>query len=192
MQSIDCQKCGAATAPHDIVNYGCGEGSWRLWCSACVNLDAAARMGVDGFEAIRFEPVRITDAHGVEREFHFRQHLFGQMALDAFELVDGSPGGYQFQIIGDANADPWALLARLIERIRRCLALTHLSTEGRGLEILGTTVRGRITSDSNTSQALPVLVIDGREIPWQEFGRMLMSFEGWQFKLAIVDRSEEP
>ncbi|MGH7107075.1 MAG: DUF7713 domain-containing protein [Acetobacteraceae bacterium] len=26
---------------------------------------------------------------------------------------------------------------------------------------------------------------------WEEFGRMLMSYEGWQFKLEIKDHSEE-
>nr|WP_281355946.1 hypothetical protein [Azoarcus taiwanensis] len=40
-------------------------------------------------------------------------------------------------------------------------------------------------------QHTPLLVIDGREISWDEFGRMLMAFEGWQFKLDMVDRSDE-
>jgi hypothetical protein len=30
-----------------------------------------------------------------------------------------------------------------------------------------------------------------RAILWEEFGRMLMTFEGFQFKLEIRDRSEE-
>jgi hypothetical protein len=34
--------------------------------------------------------------------------------------------------------------------------------------------------------------VDGREISWEEFGRMLLTFEGGQFKLQIFDRSEEP
>jgi hypothetical protein len=34
-------------------------------------------------------------------------------------------------------------------------------------------------------------MVDGREITWDEFGCMLMSFEGWQFKLNIGDKSEE-
>ena len=32
---------------------------------------------------------------------------------------------------------------------------------------------------------MPLLVIDGREITWEEFGRMLMAFEGWQFKTDV-------
>jgi hypothetical protein len=36
-----------------------------------------------------------------------------------------------------------------------------------------------------------LIVIDGKEIRWDEFGRMLRTFEGFNFKLEIFDRSEE-
>jgi hypothetical protein len=52
-------------------------------------------------------------------------------------------------------------------------------------------VRGRIAWDDEHEGRLPLLVIDGREVSWNAFGRMLMTFEGWQFKLEIRDRSEE-
>jgi hypothetical protein len=52
-------------------------------------------------------------------------------------------------------------------------------------------VRGRIAWDDEHDGRLPLLVIDGREVSWEAFGRMLMTFEGWQFKLEIRDRSEE-
>jgi hypothetical protein len=38
---------------------------------------------------------------------------------------------------------------------------------------------------------MPLLVIDGRDVSWEEFGRMLMTFEGWQFRMEIGDPSEE-
>jgi hypothetical protein len=38
---------------------------------------------------------------------------------------------------------------------------------------------------------MPVLVIDGRDVSWEELGQMLMTFEGWQFRMEIHDRSEE-
>ena len=38
---------------------------------------------------------------------------------------------------------------------------------------------------------MPLLVIDGRDVSWEEFGRMLMTFEGWQFRIEIGDRSDE-
>jgi len=52
-------------------------------------------------------------------------------------------------------------------------------------------VRGLIEWDEARDDGVPLFIIDGREITWEEFGRMLMSFEGWQFKLNICDKSEE-
>jgi hypothetical protein len=38
-------------------------------------------------------------------------------------------------------------------------------------------VRGMVESDRDYDGRTPLLIIDGREISWDEFGRMLMSFE---------------
>ena len=38
---------------------------------------------------------------------------------------------------------------------------------------------------------VPLLVVDGREVAWDELGRMLMGFEGFHFRLHIHDKSEE-
>jgi hypothetical protein len=37
-----------------------------------------------------------------------------------------------------------------------------------------------------------MIVIDGRSFTWEEFGRMWMTFEGWKFRLEMVDPTEEP
>ncbi|MDL1981242.1 MAG: hypothetical protein LWX02_07200 [Deltaproteobacteria bacterium] len=37
----------------------------------------------------------------------------------------------------------------------------------------------------------PLIVIDGKKIKWDEFGRMLMTYEGFNFKLEIFDKSDE-
>jgi hypothetical protein len=52
-------------------------------------------------------------------------------------------------------------------------------------------VRGRIEWDSDEEGRVPLLVIDGQEVSWEKFGRMVMAFESWQFKFEIRDRSEE-
>lgn len=38
---------------------------------------------------------------------------------------------------------------------------------------------------------MPMVVSDGREISWDELGRMVAAFEGWQFKLEFRDGSNE-
>ena len=58
----------------------------------------------------------------------------------------------------------------------------------------GNVVRARIDSDLESYEDYghpPLIVIDGKEIRWDEFGRMLMTYEGFNFKLEIFDRSEE-
>jgi len=114
------------------------------------------------------------------------------VALDAFELCDGHPSGYYFQIIGDQEKDLLVLLGRLIEKMRRALSTKHLTNGEHGLQISDErVVRGRVGWDDARNGRVPLLIIDGQEIGWDEFGRMLMSFEGWQFKLTIRDKSEE-
>ena len=108
------------------------------------------------------------------------------------ELREGHPAGYQFQVIGEPEDDLLALLGRLIEKMRRALALRHIEDGTLGLQITDSMiVRGKIESDLDEDDRLPLLVIDGREVSWAEFGRMLMTFEGWQFKLEIADKSDE-
>jgi hypothetical protein len=50
---------------------------------------------------------------------------------------------------------------------------------------------GRIEWDDDHDGRLPMLIIDGREVTWEDFGPMLMSFEGFHFELNIRDKSEE-
>jgi len=122
---------------------------------------------------------------------HFRMRLLESMAaLDAFELTGGAPGGYQFQILGKPDDEPLSLLGRLIERMRRSLSVKHLVRSEHGMQIADRTVCGRIEWDESEDGRIPLLVIDGQEVSWDELGRMLMSFEGWQFRIAICDRSE--
>ena len=188
-----CDSCARTTPGYDIVNYGSIEGGYRRLCSQCFNKEVAESAGLTGFENAKFEPVGLVDSSGEVREFHFRTYLFGTgVALDAFELCDGHPSGYHFQIIGDPEEDLLVLLGRLIEKMRRALSTKHLANGDYGLQISNErVVCGRVEWDDACDGQVPLLIIDGREIGWDEFGSMLMTFEGWQFKLTIRDKSEE-
>ncbi len=149
-------------------------------------------MGVTDFANFRLTPIGITDCAGETHQFHFQTRLHGDVvALDAFELREGDPVGYRFQIVGDPEDDLFALLGQLIQKIRRTLSIKHLTDDGNGLRIAEQTVRGRIEWDDSQDGRVPLIVVDGREISWETFGQMLMTFEGWQFKLEIRDPSDE-
>ena len=56
---------------------------------------------------------------------------------------------YRFQIIGDPLSDQFVLLGKLIEKIRRLLAVVHIRDSDLGLQIVDETVRGRIEWDGD-------------------------------------------
>lgn len=192
VQHIRCVACGEATPTHDIITIGGIDEGDRQICSRCFNAEVAGLHDLQDFENVRLEPIGLVDCAGERHVFHFRTQLLGHIvALDAFELHEGVPSGYQCQMIGDPEDDLLGLLGRLVEKLRRMLSVKHLTSEDPEPQIAAQTVRGRIDWDDSAVERTPLLVIDGREISWDEFGRMLMAFEGWQFKLEIVDRSDE-
>ncbi|MCC6392650.1 MAG: hypothetical protein IT167_18765 [Bryobacterales bacterium] len=192
-RNIRCEGCGELSPGYDIVNFTSAGALRKSLCTRCFNQQVAALDGLERFEHVRFEPVNITGRDRRVHTFHFRTRLLGpDVAIDAFELRKGVPAGYQFQIIGDAEEDLLALLGRLLEKIRRALSIQHLSKGRFGLQIKDRAIRGRITSVSDSGDYVPLLVVDGREITWEEFGRMCLTFEGWHFQLKMFDKSEEP
>jgi hypothetical protein len=189
---ITVHRCGSEVPGYDIVNCGSVEHGDRQLCNQCFNAEVASAKGPENFENRRFDPIVMNACAGEEHEFHFRTRLLGAVvAIDAFEVKRGQPAGYQFQIVDDSEVELISLLGRLIERMRRRLSVKDLVQSDHRLEIADRTVRGRIEWDESKDGRVPVLVIDGREVSWEELGRMLMTFEGWQFRMEIRDPSEE-
>ncbi|MEJ2727373.1 MAG: hypothetical protein P8185_02490 [Deltaproteobacteria bacterium] len=133
----------------------------------------------------------------MDHEFHFTvRHLGDRFAIEAFEIRNGYPGGYEFSAIDDIEGEPFELLEKIIGRMRRALNRRHIYWDetSRNWQITDNdVVRGTIHSDLDSSdyQRLPLMVIDGKDISWSELGRMLMIYEGFNFKLEIFDRTDE-
>ncbi|MBV6319545.1 hypothetical protein [Duganella violaceipulchra] len=141
---------------------------------------------------MRLEPIALGDCEGAVHHFHFRVRFLGDLvSVEAFELDDGVPAGYQFQQLGDPRDELLAIVGRLIQKMRRTLAVKHITNGSFGLSIIDQCVRGHIEWDDQTAGQQPMAIIDGRPVRWEELGKMLMTFEGWQFKLEIFDRSDE-
>ncbi|MPW23979.1 conserved hypothetical protein [Paraburkholderia piptadeniae] len=198
MPGNTCVRCGTVMSPHDVVSVASGDGAFRSLCSRCFNTEMAHLAELHAFEHPEFTPVRLADADGVVHEFYFRSLLFGdQLSLEAFELAPGEEDcvGFRFQLLGEPQSDPFELLGNLVQKVKRALTVRHLVEHAGNLEVAGTTVRGRIEwdsgQDSGESGRLPRVVIDGRRVDWTDFGAMLMAFEGWQFRIELVDPSDE-
>ena len=189
-ESLRCEECGRQIA-HGYEAVSCGasvDHPGRLLCLRCYNREMAEYAGID-FEHPEFEPLRLTDAEGHEHLFVFATRLLGaQAAIEAYE--EGADHGYRFQVLGAAQDVP-KLLPRLVSKMRRALTWRHIVEEGRRRVGDDSIVRGRFEWDDETDGQLPLLVIDGEAVTWDELGRMLSCFEGWEFKIEIYDKSEE-
>jgi hypothetical protein len=143
MTQVECRACHARVASYDVIHVGSMETGYRDLCSRCFH-EEMTRTGQLEFEHVRFQPIAIPDASGVKRRFHFRLlHL------------------------GDAEADLFELMARLVERMRRALGLRHLVDDDlMGCSIAVQIVRARISCDFDSDERIPLLVIDGREVSW--------------------------
>lgn len=193
MTEQTCVRCGARTAPYDIVNVASADGTYRLLCSRCFNEEMAQWAHTVGLEHPQFTPIRLPDADGDSHEFHFRSLLLGdQLSLETFELAGHDESdGYRFQILDDSQSNPFALLGKLVQKIVRALSMKHLHYDASGLQVAGTMVRSRIEWDGVEDGCQPSVIIDGRRGEWANFGAVLMAFEGWQFRLDLLDPSDE-
>jgi hypothetical protein len=144
------------------------------------------------FDHPDFQPVTLKDSDGKPHEFHFTTRLLPNgISIQALEIQKGSPRGYQFQVMGPPEGDVLAIFGQLFERIRNGLSQKHLEKTKHGMLITDSNVvRGRIEWDDDTGGEIPLLIIDGKPITWEQLGRMLMTYEGFNFKLEIFDPSE--
>ncbi len=191
-----CEFCGEYVPRYNTI-YVAPEKEYLCSCLTCFNQRMAEYSGTD-FDHVDFEPIILKDTEGVEHEFHFTiRHLGDRVGIDSFEIKDGHRGGYEFSLIGDIDKEIFDLFGKLFERMRRGLNRNHLEWDGttNSWQISkDDVVRGMISSDLESDEDYghpPLIVIDGKEIRWDEFGRMLMTYEGFHFKLEIFDRSEE-
>ena len=178
---IQCNSCGTAVQTYDGV-YLSDEHTNRFLCSKCYNKTVSEIMGLN-FDHLSFHPITLADKENENHTFHFQTRLIGDNVLiQALEIKDGEHKGYEFSVHGDAEDDLFYLFRKLIERVRRGLEQRHI--ESSDLTPYRITdediVRGYITWDDNTGGEIPCLVIDGKELSWHEFGRILMSYEGFQ------------
>ena len=187
-----CTGCGAEVSHYNGV-FLTEKGESRFLCSKCYNERISESYGVH-FEHISFHPISLTDVNGEDHTFHFRTFFMGDhVNIAGLEIKDGEPEGYEFSQYDHAEVDLFELFAKLVDRLKRELGRKHIEP-GELLPYQITdqnTVRGRITWDDETDGETPCLVIDGKALSWHEFGRMLMTYEGFHFKFEIFEGFEQ-
>jgi hypothetical protein len=149
------------------------------------------RAGV-AFDHTSFQPIVIVDADGASHSFKIRSMFVPTgHEMEALEILGEGRLGYQFRVLGDAEADAWELFQQLHDRMRRAMAVRHVERTEYGWQVTqDRRLVGRIEWDPDEGGAVPEIVIDGTPFSWQEVGRMLMTFEGFTLTAQIDDTIE--
>jgi len=188
-----CDDCQGMLGPYGgLILTPPGAQRPTLLCVRCY-LAMVHRESDPDRDGPEFRPATIYDSEGVGHDFEFETFFAEQRTIvKAREVRDGRAAGYEFSTGGDADADPSALFLILYERLRRELRQKYLTESPAGPQIgRQGMVRGTIEWDSEREGDVPLLIIDGQPISWDEMGRMLMTWEGFAFKLEVFDLSEE-
>ena len=71
MLEIKCEGCGRRASSFEVVDYGSMDTGYKQLCRRGFNMKAATAAGLDDFEHVDFERVRLTDSGGKPHEFSF-------------------------------------------------------------------------------------------------------------------------
>lgn len=107
--------------------------------------------------------------------------------LAAVEVIDGEPKGMKIreQFDEDRQEPPYyevrgRIHARLAQR-----DIVRNPKEKKSWHVLTNQIRAQITSEPGS--AGPILLIDGEEITWKEFGGIVETYEGWGFHVRFTE-----
>ena len=195
MTTSTCDSCKTQLQPHDNIMLKTKDGYQHL-CSHCYNEVMAEYLEEFDYENVYFDPDVMTDSDGVEHTFTFSSRLIGaeQVVMEAIEVKDDGSAGYKFQIIDDTKTDPLERYKILYEKMKRGLGIKHIQPDDITKYSITDPgiVRGRITSDpDDVNDDMPMVVIDGKKVSWSEFGQMVSTYMGFNFRMDIFDKSEE-
>ena len=128
----------------------------------------------------------VEDYAGRARQFviTYYRSLLGFTVTAAEETKDGL--GYEFSAFSPTS--PYHALGSVRRKMYRALATRHLTWSEGSPRALHDMIRGRITARRG-GQLL--LVVDGRPLTLDEFGRILATHEGFQFEVKIIDSTED-
>jgi len=169
-----CVMCGTPALPSYSVHCCAADRGYRLRCARCFNFEVRRKTGPGESDRVDLTPIRLLDAQMQVHAFHINARLLGDaLSFDARELDDQLATGYQFQVLASAEADAFALLNELLDKMIRLLSATHPHTVSGGLQAAVQTVRTKTEWDGADASQSPRMFVDGRQIDEHELQRML-------------------
>ncbi|XJZ27036.1 hypothetical protein ACF5W4_17195 [Bacillota bacterium Lsc_1132] len=183
---IGCEHCESKEAK---VHLKLEHATLHL-CTNCYNELMAEELEVDLDQLI--ETFSIKDGQGVSRTFRVERYIHPVGIY--LEAVENLEFGYKFAVHGEVNSNQQELLNKLIEKVRKGTREQHVKTtvlNGHAFHtLISDQLKGLIEYDE-TSEDTPLVMIDGKPFSWDEVGKMLKAFEGFQIKIEMVDMTDD-
>lgn len=185
---MPCQTCGKTDSKYHLT---LGDGTSVELCSECFNRRISQELDLQ-VEEIPPHEVTIKDGKGKPHTFQVLQLLVPSgISLEAEERGQRTSPGYQFSVLGDLDSDVQQLYTQLVDKVTRGISRKYIRRRNHGLEIIDDRVVGTIAYDEHQDSRIPLVIVDGKRYTWDQLGQMLMKFESFQFKLDIVDPSDD-
>ncbi len=139
------------------------------------------------------EPIVLVGADGRRHQMAFRLWRAPTgISVDLVETGVRGEGGYRFSVLGAHEAD----VDMLIEQVRAIAeeevarVYLHRAEYRQGWTVSDEDqVAGRLVFNPDGGPYR--VVVDGRELSWEELGEALEPYEGWRFRLVIEDPCED-
>lgn len=191
MEKEKCEYCGKTQPGYNLVRVDFGNNEYVTLCNDCNNQDMALLLGIKDKKDFINSYVA-TDVGGEKHHFEIRKRIYPiGVCWEANEIKDGEMSGYQFAVHAELDADQDEALQKLHKKIRKGLLKRHIKKNtiyGHDLySINDNEIIGRI--DSN--EGAPVFIIDGEEYTLEGLGKIVSSYEGFNFKLKIFDLTDD-
>jgi predicted ribosome-associated RNA-binding protein Tma20 len=182
-----CEHCGSYDAR---VSLAMEEKSMKL-CLTCYNEIMSEELEVDVEPLV--DSFSLKDYEGVSHTFNVERRIVPTGIF--IEAVENIEFGYKFAVDGDLYCNQQELLNKLIEKARKGIREKQVETNffpsGQTYNsIITDQITGLIEYDE-TSDGTPLVIIDGKPFTWEEVGKMVMSYEGFQIKVKMYDPTDD-
>ena len=163
------------------------EGTSVHLCTRCYNELMAEELEVVLEELS--DTFALKDYQGASRIFNVEKRIHPNgIYLEAAENIEF---GYKFAVHGELICNQQELLQKLIEKARKDIGKAQVETNvfpnGQAYNAV---INDRITGlieYNELSDGTPLVIIDGKPFTWEELGKMLMAYEGFQMRLEMYD-----
>lgn len=182
-----CEHCGF----NEVKVHLNGESGNMSVCTDCYNKFMADELEVE-LESL-IESFSLKDYQGINRTFIVERRIYPEgIYLEGAENIEF---GYKFAVHGELHCNQTNLLNKLIAKARKGMAEQQIKTGvfPNGQEynsIIHDQFTGLIEYDESSDET-PLITIDGKPFTWEEVGKMLMTYEGFQLKVKIYDLTDD-